>query len=197
MSRTTLRTRTKILTATWELLESQHGKNVRMSDIAKHANVSRQSIYLHFKTRTELMIATVQYGDIVLNHASQIRHWAETVGGVAKLDAWIEAWGNYLPQVYGVAKALMLARESDEAAEATWQDRMAEVRSACKVTIDALVADGMLSADFTPEVATELLKTINSVESWEYFTQECGWSKEQHTSYMQLTARKLFVKKMS
>ena len=181
------------MAAAWELLETQHGKNVRMSDIAKRANVSRQAVYLHFKTRSELMIATVQYGDIVLNHAQHIRMWVEAEGGLAKLDAWVEAWSNYIPKVYGVAKALLLWRESDEAAEAAWQDRMADVRTACTGTIAALAEDGLLSAEFTQKAAADLLWTIFSIPNWELLTQECGWSTEQYVSHMKIASRKLFV----
>ena len=76
-----------------------------MSDIAKAAGVSRQAIYLNFESRTDLMVATVQYGDQVNDAASQVQPWREA-DGVEKLDAWIKFWGNYLPQIFGVAKAL-------------------------------------------------------------------------------------------
>jgi len=58
-------TRTRILTATWHLMEQRRGQGVSMSDIAKAAGISRQALYLHFDSRTELMIATVHYVDEV------------------------------------------------------------------------------------------------------------------------------------
>ena len=193
MSSTEIDTRTKILAAAWELLETQHGKNVRMSDVAKLADVSRQAVYLHFKSRSELMIATVQYGDIVLNHADYIQAWQEATGGLAKLDAWVSSFGSYIPQVYGAAKALMIWRDSDEAAEAAWQDRMSEVRNACRMSVDALVEDGLLSAEFTPETATDLFWTMLSFQTWESLTQQCGWTTEQYIRHMQVMVRRALV----
>lgn len=35
--------------------------------------------------------------------------------GSEKLDAWIAFWGADLPQIFGVAKALMIAKEHDDA----------------------------------------------------------------------------------
>ena len=58
-------TRTRILKAAWELLESNPGVAARMSDIAKKAGVSRQALYLHFPNRTELFVATTKYMDEV------------------------------------------------------------------------------------------------------------------------------------
>jgi len=55
MSSNEKNTRTKILEATWKLMEDRRGQGVRMGDIAKAAGISRQAIYLHFDTRTALM----------------------------------------------------------------------------------------------------------------------------------------------
>lgn len=41
-------TRTRILASTCKIMEKQHGINVKMSDIAKDAGISRQALYLHF-----------------------------------------------------------------------------------------------------------------------------------------------------
>lgn len=112
MSSESSETQSKILSAALQLLVASGGKNVRMSDIAKAAGVSRQAIYLNFESRTDLMVATVQYGDRINDAASQVQPW-RSAEGVEKLDAWIKFWGNYLPQIFGVAKALMIAKETD------------------------------------------------------------------------------------
>ena len=46
-------------------MEQRHGLGVSMGDIAKAAGISRQAVYLHFASRTELMIATTNYVDEV------------------------------------------------------------------------------------------------------------------------------------
>ena len=58
-------TRTRILNACRALLESDAGAVTRMSDVAKAAGVSRQAVYLHFKTRAELLIALTRHIDEV------------------------------------------------------------------------------------------------------------------------------------
>ena len=49
--------------ATRQLIEQSQGKAVRLEDIAKASGVSRQTIYLHFGSRVDLMVATVQHID--------------------------------------------------------------------------------------------------------------------------------------
>ncbi len=71
MSRDSPDTRTRILKATLDLLEEGTGSAVRMSDIAKKAAISRQAIYLHFRTRAELLIATTHYLDELKDLASR------------------------------------------------------------------------------------------------------------------------------
>ena len=185
-------TKTKILSAALQLLIASGGKDVRMSDIAKAAGVSRQAIYLNFESRTDLMVATVQYGDQVNDAAGQVRAWRDAEG-VEKLDAWIKFWGNYLPQIFGVTKALMVAKESDEAAAAAWDDRMADVRQSCRQTIASLSAAGLLAKPWRVDTATDLLWAMLSVANYEQLTVTGNWSAQQYIKHMRLAARQMLV----
>ena len=49
-----------------------------------------------------------------------------------RLEAFIEFWGNYIPEIYGIARALFAARESDAAVAAAWDDRMRVGAEACR-----------------------------------------------------------------
>ncbi|TWU62189.1 MULTISPECIES: TetR/AcrR family transcriptional regulator [Crateriforma] len=185
-------TQTKILSAALDLLVRNAGKDVRMSDIAGAAGVSRQAIYLNFESRSDLMIATVQYGDRINNAASQVQPWRDAEG-TAKLDAWIKFWGNYLPQIFGVAKALMIAKETDEAAAAAWDNRMTDVRNSCRKTIESLSHTGHLADPWTIKQATDVLWALLSVANYEQLTVTAKWSTRQYVKHMQTSARRLFV----
>lgn len=163
-----------------------------MSDIAKAAGVSRQAIYLNFESRTDLMVATVQYGDQIHDAATQVQPWRDAPG-VEKLDAWIKFWGNYLPQIFGVAKALMVAKESDEAAAAAWDDRMSDVRNSCHQTIVSVSKAGFLAPPWKVDAATDVLWTMLSVANYEQLTVTANWSTKQYVKHMQLVAHRTFV----
>ncbi len=132
MSSSESETRDRILEATWRLMVERRGQGVRMRDVAEEAGVSRQAVYDHFGSRSELMVATVRYGDMVLGLRGRLGRYRAASTGLDRLDAFVEFWGNYIPEIYGIARALLAARETDAAVAAAWDDRMGVVHDACR-----------------------------------------------------------------
>ncbi len=193
MSSGDVETRTRILEASVRVLEAKGGRGTRMGDIAKAAGISRQAVYLHFTSRADLLAATTRYVDERLDLEGRLALSREAGSGIDRLDAYIEFWGNYVPEVYSVAKALMLVQDSDEAAASAWHDRMLAMRDGCRAAIEALHAEGMLADDWNVKRATDLLWTMLAVSNWEQLTRECGLSHKQYIRWMQVLARRSFV----
>jgi len=163
-----------------------------MSDIAKQAGISRQALYLHFPARSGLLIAAARYVDEIKGIDARLLGSRNAATGIDRLNAFIEEWGNYIPEIYGVGKAFIAMKDSDEAVAAAWDDRMQAVRHGCAAAIKALKTDGMLSADYSVKRATDILWTIVSVGNWEQLTIECGWSQKKYVEAVQrLAARSL------
>ena len=144
MSSENIDTRTRILEATVQTLVESGGHGVRMGDIAKETGISRQAVYLHFASRTDLLVAATRYLDEVLDVDRRLAPSRAAKTGVERLQLYIECWGNYIPEIYGVAKALMMARDTDEAAAAAWKDRMLAMRDGCRAAICRWSAGGWL-----------------------------------------------------
>jgi len=193
MSSDNPKTRDRILKAALKLLEASQGKGVRMTDIAKRAGISRQALYLHFSTRAELLIATTYYLDEVKGVEERLVPSRTAQSGIERLDAFIEAWGTYIPEIYGIAKALLAMRDTDEAAAEAWDERMQDMREGCEAAINALNRDKMLSPDHSPNQATDILWTMLSVRNWEQLTIECGWPQEKYIETLKSLARRIFV----
>ncbi len=194
MSSEKIETRTRILEATVRMLEEHGGRGVRMGDIAKETGISRQAVYLHFTSRAELLCATTKYRDDLLDLHRRLAPSRAAKCGVKRLALYIEFWGNYVPEIYSVSKALLLAQDTDEAAAAAWQDRMLAMRDGCRAAIEALHADGKLRPEWTPKRATDVLWTMLLVPNWENLTGECGWSTQQYVRWMKTLAECTFVK---
>lgn len=192
MSSENIETRTRILEATVSMLEQHGGRGVRMGDIAKESGISRQAVYLHFTSRTDLLVAATRYLDEKLDVDKRLAP-SRAATGIERLSLYIECWGNYIPDIYGVAKALLLAQDTDEAAAAAWKDRMAAMRDGCRAAIDALHADNKLAPGWTPAQATDALWTMLLVPNWEALTIECGWSTKQYVRWMKTLAKRTFV----
>lgn len=184
----TMDTRERILHETWRMLEARRGQKVRLEDIAKAAGVSRQAIYLHFGSRADLFIATVRYADERLHAADRMRAACEAEGNQA-IEALITWWASYVPDIYGLAKALLAVRETDEAASAAWADRMSTFYDGCVLTLQSIARDGHLADGWTVEQAADFLWSLLSVDTWERLTVDRGWSKEQYIERLRMVAK--------
>jgi AcrR family transcriptional regulator len=187
-------TRDRILGATWRLMEDRKGQGVRMRDVADAAGVSRQAVYDHFGSRARLMVATARYGDEVRGLDERLRGYRSATSGVERLETFIEFWGNYIPEIHGIAKALLAARDTDEAVAAAWDDRMGVVQEACRDIIGRLQRDGTLAPGWSAEEAGDLLWTMLSIGNWENLTLERGWPVSRYVAHMQELAKRAFVR---
>jgi len=187
MSTKVLKTRDRVLESAWTLLLGNQANAVRISDIAKHAGISRQAVYLHFPTRAELLIATTRYIDQVKGIDERLAHSRSASTGVERLAAFIDAWGNYIPEIYGVAKALMAMQAQDPEAGQAWADRMNAVREGCEAAVSALVRDGVLTQSLSHTEAVDLLWSQLSVEHWAHLRHHCGWTQARYIAVLQHT----------
>jgi AcrR family transcriptional regulator len=193
MSSKILETRSRILDATWNLLKSDQGKGVRMADIAKEAGVSRQAVYLHFPARSDLLIATARYIDEANEIDGRLEASRSAATGAKRLDAFIEEWGNYIPVVYPVAKALLAMTGTDDAATAAVEDRDQAVRHGCSAAVQALGKDGDLSNALSAKEATDILWTLLSIRTWERFIGDCAWPQKRYVEATKSMARRVLM----
>ena len=175
-------------------MEERNGQGVRMRDVAEAAGISRQAVYDHFGSRAQLMVETARYGDEVRRLDERLRRYRAATAGVERLEAFVEFWGNYIPEIYGIARALLAAREIDEGVAAAWDDRMGVVREACRDIIERLHRDGTLAPGWSREEAADLLWTMLSIRNWDSLTLERGWPTSQYVARMQELTKLAFVR---
>lgn len=193
MSSKSSKTRNRILESSLALLEQSEGRGVRMTDIASGAGISRQALYLHFSTRAELLIATTHFLDDLKGANERLQASRQAASGTERLDAYIDAWGDYIPEIYGIAKALLAMSDTDEEAKDAWAKRMQDMREGCQAAVELLASDKMLVRDHSIEQATDILWTLLSVRNWQQLTQECGWSQTRYIATMKIMARQMLV----
>ncbi len=193
MSSKNTETRERILESAWKLLASSQASAVRMSDIAKQAGISRQAVYLHFPTRAALLIATTRYIDGVKNIDARLTKSRSASEGLERLEAFVEAWGNYIPEIYGVASAFIAMQTKDEEAGAAWADRMSAVRHGCEAAVEAVARDGRLTPTLSSKEATDLLWAQLSVENWAFLRHHCGWTQARYIEVLQQTLRAILA----
>mgnify|MGYP003877304651 CR=1 FL=1 len=100
-------TAARIVAAARALLEAPEPAGLRMSDIAAAAGVSRQAVYLHFRSRAELLIAVTHAIDRDLGLDARLAESRAATTGEERLSAWVRFWGDYLPDISTASAALL------------------------------------------------------------------------------------------
>lgn len=172
-------TRERILEATRTLIEEK-GAGVAMERIAGRAGISRRAVYLHFATRTDLLLALVAHVDETGGLAQRGRRVREASSGIEALDEFVALNASYNPEIDGVARALERARDVDEAAAAAWQDRMSGRRRTCRRIARRLEADGTLATGWSIESAADLIWTLTNIPVWRDLVRDRGWSQRRY-----------------
>ena len=187
------RTRSRILDSAVKLLVERGYHGVGMEEVARDAGVSRQALYLHFKSKVELLVAMARYSDGMIKVPELVRQSDEAPTALEALDAGIRAYGLIEPQIYEVASVLYTARRADEAAEAAWQDRLAYRRGNIEVVMERLQKEGLLAEGWTVEEATDFAWSLLSMHTYEHLVVERGWPIDQFVSRLSSMVRSVLV----
>jgi len=168
-------TRDRILVAARRLLEDQ-GYAVGLERIAREAGLSRQALYLHFGSKSSLLIALVEWVDEQGNLAEVFAPVWEANSGVEALARAIAATGQYAPTIHRLAMVLEAARRSDPAAAGAWEDRMASRTGAMRAIVEWMEKDGQLADFWTVDEAVDLIWTAILPQTYHALVEERGWS---------------------
>jgi hypothetical protein len=148
---------------------------------------------MHFGSRSGLLVATARYLDETLGLSERMAPILAAENGIQHLEALVEFWTSYIPDIYGLAKALMTVRETDEAAAAAWDDRMQAVYTKCLGTVQHLDSDGLLTPEWTLDDAADFMWATLSIAVWEHLTLERGWTQEQYRERMKLALKQALL----
>lgn len=176
-------TRRRILLATWEVIE-EIGAEIRISDVAKRAGVSRQAVYLHFGDRAGLLLALVAFMPETLGFQELLTHVFAAESGVDMLRRTVALHSTYSAKIDSVARVLEAAQYQDAALGAAWRDRMKRSRAAHRAIIERIAAEGQLAEGWTVDEAADLFYTVTMQGPWRELTHELGWSPEQYAERM-------------
>jgi AcrR family transcriptional regulator len=173
-------TRTKILGAALALIRRRGGADISLGQIARAAHLSRQSIYLHFADRADLLIALVHYLDELRGLSEKLRKIVDAPSGIAALREIVALQASDNPGLWPIARVFDAVRGSDPAVERSWQDRLENRLSLCRTVIARLQDENALRPGLDPAVAADLLWTITSLRMWEDLVIQRGWSAESY-----------------
>jgi AcrR family transcriptional regulator len=187
-------TRTRLFDAARRLLVKGGFHHVKLEDIAEAAGVSRQAVYKsHFASKAELLLELVRYVHVAENLDELTRPYFAAQSGPEKLREAIRTIVLIEVRIHDIALALSAAALSDPGALAAQQDRLAVKRGAVRDAIQHVKADGLLSPEWQPEEAVDMLLALLSVDTYEQLVSQRGWPPERLIERIWLLARGLLV----
>lgn len=188
-------TRKRILQAAFELITERSDPTVSMARIAERAGVSRQAVYLHFESRSALLLELVRKVDEWKGLGERMAAAMErTRDPVARAEAAVRVSAEYEAEIRNAALALDLARHTDAAAAAAWEDRMSGRRRHWTRVFRAIAEVGRLSSEWTPERAGEAFWAMTSPAVYRQLVDECGWTREAYAEWSVASLRRLFIR---
>ena len=185
-------TRERILDSARRLLENNAWSGVGLGEVAKAAGVSRQAIYLHFGSRSALLLALVEYVDEVEGLNELIERVRDADSGADALDRMVWVNSVYEPRIHAVVVAHDAARRTDPDLEAAWQDRMRRRRALYRGVADRLAAEGALA--LPRKDAVDLMWALLGPRVHEDLVVERGWSRKRYEDHMSALLRGALVR---
>lgn len=185
------RSREAILDAAWKSIVEQ-GLAVSMAEIADAVGMTRQSIYVHFKSRGGLLLALVRCADEREGIHGRLLAAIAVEDPRERLDTFLAVWFDFVEKIHPVARQLIAARDHDSEAAKAWQDRMEELRQGLLLLTRSLRRDAALSADWTGPAAADYLWAATSVQVWALLAEQRGWGGKRAAKVLRRTlAREL------
>ncbi|MEU8711280.1 MULTISPECIES: TetR/AcrR family transcriptional regulator [unclassified Streptomyces] len=132
------------------------GVEAPVRDIAARAGVGTATIYRHFPTRSDLIIAVYRHQVEACAEAGPAL-LAEAAGPYEALRRWIDLFVDFLVTKHGLAGALRSDQTGFDTLHAYFLDRLVPV---CTRLLDAAAASGEIRTELT---AVELMRGVGNL----------------------------------
>jgi AcrR family transcriptional regulator len=187
-------TRLAILGAARQLLEERGYFGVGLEDIAAAAGVSRQAIYLHFGSKSNLLLELARHIDESQGLPALIGQFRSAPTSLEAMDQLIHVVATYGPRVLRIALVMDGARQSDADALAAWRDRMMSRLGGMRWVIEWIARDGLLAPGWTVEDAAEWWWALSSPQVQELLTEVRHWSASKYEAAMRRSVRAALIR---
>jgi AcrR family transcriptional regulator len=166
------RTRSTIVSAARDLLHDKGYARTTVTEVARRADVSVDTLYASVGRKPQLVLAVVDdilgegQGPIPAAQRAYVAEMVATSGLRAKLRVYADAMGRLQPEIAPLLRALAFAGEQDASCAAAF--RQIDERRAANMRLLAadLRATGEVRADLDDAAVGDLVWSTNS---WEYF----------------------------
>jgi AcrR family transcriptional regulator len=186
-------THSRILEAAYGLLVETGDPTVSMSRIAEEAGVSRQAVYLHFESRTALLLELVRWVDEGSGLGDRMRAAEAEPDPLDRARAVARESARYEAEIRDIARALDAARYRDDAAAAAWDDRMTQRRAHLTRIFGQVAEAGGLRGRWTPSRAAEAFWAMTTPGAYRALVDECRWEQTEYEDWVVELLERVFL----
>ncbi|MDP3891830.1 TetR/AcrR family transcriptional regulator, partial [Nocardioides sp.] len=173
------RTRSALLAAARQILESDGFDALTMSGLASLAGVTRRAAYLHFESRADVVDALFSHiAETEDLHGSVGRVWAAP-DSVAALEEWAQHFTRYHSKVLPVDRAVHRVHHNDPDASQHRRKVLAAKSANCRRIAEWLEREGRLAEPWTVDTATDMLLALATSDVMETLIVYRRWSKRR------------------
>ncbi len=167
--------RERILETAFQLVREQGASAVTMAGIADAAGLSRQMVYVHFRSRAGLLTAMARDHDRRSGFAARVAA-ARVLPPAEALEQLLREWLAYVPEILPVARALEAAAITGEAGGDAWRDRMDDLHGVFRAAIERVE----LAPGWTVDSATDWAWARVQPSGFDHLVGERGWAAEEY-----------------
>lgn len=186
-------TRAALLAAAHSIVEEEGFEPLKMSAVAERAGVTRRAVYMHFGSRSELVLA-------IFDHVAGVEGLEESVGevwkapdSVAALDRWAAHLARYHPRLLPFDRAVQRVWREDPDAAAHRKRVIVEKLANTRRLATGLADEGRLAPAWTADSASDMLFALISSDMIEALIVDRRWSRARLAEHLALLFRATFV----
>jgi AcrR family transcriptional regulator len=187
------RTRTALLDATRELVEREGVASATMGAVADRAGVTRRSVYLHFKSRSELIGALFDHvAETDGLQQSLDKVWAAPTAAEA-LARWGAHLARYHSRVLPVDRAFAQMEHTDPDAAAHRRRVRAAKLASCTRLARRLSDEGVLAGDWSVGAAADMLYALTNSDLVEALLVDRRWTQRLFSARVAALLQATFI----
>jgi AcrR family transcriptional regulator len=187
--------RQSIIETALRLAKEEGIASLTIARVAGAAGMTRQAVYWHFKTRTQLLLDVSNHFDSQLEDADLMFAGLPDRPAIESLEAMMRAWLTQLPHAAPMLLALHAESLTDPEARDALSLRFADLSRVMEtVYLKRLQNEGSLREGLDLREASQLLLVAGSPPVWHQLTAILGWSHETYVSFVMAQVRTLILR---
>lgn len=174
----------EIVEIAWAFARQNGFAALTMQSVGKEAGLTRQAIYWHFATRTQLLLEVADHNDRKMPDASVMYEGLAQMPPAESLVAMMRAWLKSLPSEAPLLLELFAEAQRDDGAMEAMRARMRGFAGVIEeVFLRRLAAAGELRPALEIRAAADYALSLGTPSLWLHLTGFLGWSHEKFCDY--------------